>query len=366
MPFFDFSEEIIVKRSQIVKLEPYHCIKYQNEMRENFCCACLDFPEWDDHSRPSYVWSTSILNRMNNLNNFLDWCEYLTGTLGFTREFFGNSLKKMFVFSICADHLGLLQECSVERIQNKEVSDDVHALYHMVFHYTDSEDHHFRRTSSRVGEEFQSSLFLSSSSDPDDNTSPLPLPPPLPTSSTYSSSYTTEEEEEATSSDLINTAVHNLDPETISLYLCKVTSMRLIVPGSIVLCNTVIANTLKPVKGIVTRLQIHPTTPQKNSLSELYSNIDNLSVEEIVAISKEFSVIVYDGFHSRTFLGFDCYVFNSLTLEDNALEILLKTNYSFDVAFGCLLTQYEKAAQDPEYLWTREQFDAFNSAVSSW
>ena len=41
MPFFDYSEEIIVKRSQIVKLEPYHCIKYQNEMRENFCCGIL-------------------------------------------------------------------------------------------------------------------------------------------------------------------------------------------------------------------------------------------------------------------------------------------------------------------------------------
>ena len=303
---------------------------------------------------------------MHNLNKFLDWCEYLTGTLGFTREFFGNSLKKMFVFSLCADHLGLLQECSVERIQNKEVSDDVHTLYHTVLDYTDSEDHHFRRTSSRVGEEFQSSLLLSSSSNPDLDTDPdlnvnTLIPPSL---TTYSSPYTTEEE--ATSSDLIHTAVRDFEPETISLYLSKVTSMRLIAPGNIVLCNTVIANTVKPVKGIVTRLHIHPTTPQKNSLSELYANIDNLSVEEIVAISKEFSVIVYDGFHTRTFLGFECYVFNSLTLEDNALEILLKTNYSFVDAFGCLLTQYEKAVQDPEYLWTREQFDAFNSAISSW
>ena len=78
LPFFqEISDEIIVKRSDIVQLEFSHCERYNDNTKVAFCKALLDFPEWDDHSRPSYVWAAELVALMNESEVHSKWCNYL-------------------------------------------------------------------------------------------------------------------------------------------------------------------------------------------------------------------------------------------------------------------------------------------------
>ena len=61
LPLFqNISDELILLRSDIVQLEKIHCDNYADYNQAAFSAALLDFAEWDDHSRPSYVRFTQI------------------------------------------------------------------------------------------------------------------------------------------------------------------------------------------------------------------------------------------------------------------------------------------------------------------
>ena len=69
----------------------------------------LDFPEWDDHSRPSYLWAAELVVLMNETEVYNDWCENLTSR-GLMLLYLMETVGRNFCLN-CAQQIGLLEEC---------------------------------------------------------------------------------------------------------------------------------------------------------------------------------------------------------------------------------------------------------------
>ena len=95
---------------------------------------------------------------MNETEVFQTWCQKLK-ELGITASLFGQDLRKVYLFAICAEQSGLLEECHAKSIESKTASEDVLHLYKMILDLNDNQETNFRRSASRVGSSFEVSVY---------------------------------------------------------------------------------------------------------------------------------------------------------------------------------------------------------------
>ena len=150
--------------------------------------------------------------------------------------------------------------------------------------------------------------------------------------------------------------------DDIDLYLKKVAAMQLVMPGSIVYAPRNPIERQNTSCGIVTKLQV--SSNRDMTVPELFKDIGNITVNECNALNAEILVSVYDGNQSWSIPINYCSLYGGLAGEDRALEILRSKNHNIDDAFSEIFGLYNRRMEEPdEYLWSKEQFDAFMSAV---
>ena len=150
--------------------------------------------------------------------------------------------------------------------------------------------------------------------------------------------------------------------DDIDLYLKKVAAMQLVMPGSIVYAPRNPIERQNTSCGIVTKLQV--SSNRDMTVPELFKDIGKITVNECSALNAEILVSVYDGNQSWSIPINYCSLYGGLAGEDRALEILRSKNHNIDDAFSEIFGLYNRRMEEPdEYLWSKEQFDAFMSAV---
>ena len=142
--------------------------------------------------------------------------------------------------------------------------------------------------------------------------------------------------------------------------------MKLILPGAVVYAprSTTSNDRAHTSCGIVTR--VHVTHQQAGSLTDLYSTVDSLNASEIATLNSLIVVWVYDGTQSWAIPISCCTLCGVFIGEDKALEILRTFKNSTTDAFKYILSIYNSSLEHPdEFLWAKEQFDAFMNAVQA-
>ena len=345
LPFFqEISDEIIVQRSDIVQLEFSHCERYNDSAKIEFCKALLDFPEWDDHSRPSYIWAAELVALMNENEVHNEWCDYLKSQ-GLDASLFNGEEKKKFLFGMCAQQSGLLGECNKNSLTMRSASSDVLHLYDMIVQFEDNQDVGFRRSASRVGVNFEVGCY------------------PECRWIEKESPVSNEELESMRLEGLVHSAFESESHE-IDDYLKKVAIMQLVTTGCIVHAprSTNPTDRQQTSCGIITKLQV--SSSRDMTIPELFKDVGKMSVTDCNSLNSEILVSIYDGNQSWSIPITYCTVYSKLIGQDRALEILRDKSFSTDEAFKEIFVLYNKLLRYPdEYLWSKEQFDAFMSAV---
>ena len=345
LPFFqEVPDEIILKRSDIAQLELPHCEKYGDDARIAFCKALLDFPEWDDHSRPSYIWAGELVALMNEREVFNRWCDYLK-LQGLDASLFNGDDSKKFLFAICVQQSGLLGECNKNSLKTRSASSDILHIFDMILKFEDNQDVGFRRSASRVGVNFEVGTI------------------PECDEKDVKNQINDEQLEAMRLDGLIHSARESNNYE-IDSYLKKLEVMQLVLPGSIVHAprSTSASERQQTSCGIITKLQV--SFSRDMTIPELFKDVEKLSVDECSALNAEILVSIYDGIQSWSIPITYCSLYNGLIGQDRALEIIRDKNYNIRDAFIEIFSFYNSALRSPsEYLWSKEQFDGFMSAV---
>ena len=394
-------EDIIVKRADIVPLDGVFCQKYQDEHHRAFCLALLDFPEWDDNQRVSYVWSSTIIAIMNQIDEYNRF-RGIACSLGLDEgAIFGNNLKKMYLFALCALHSGFLEDCTAstllgcnrsnddnDRYHNDEdgildrskTTADICELYKTIVKLKDSEDKHFRRSASRCGSDFQVSS----------------IPPECPAEEKVVYFNKSRAEVEAENDDenqlleacRIDGLVHSaviLTPQTMEIvkeYVNKVIALPLVLPGCFVCMGSMNSSNSganyefrerQDIFGIVTRIRFSdsgPSAAEQSSIAErildAFQDVNSITPSEIKNRAKNIILTIYDGSKSFSATVSDVKVCGKLVDIDTALEIVRNVKYDMDAAFVAVFDMYKKAlAQPTEFCWNKSQFDSYLNATKT-
>lgn len=340
LPFFQDtkSEEVLVQRSDLTKLEHEHCDKISDDIFRVFCSAILDFPEWDDNSRLSYEWPPSVIDLVTDIENFNLWYAGIND-LGLGPEMFSGSLKKLLLYSLCADQCGILKDSDAQLIKARSALDSVLHLYDIVVQTEDINEISFRRTSSRVGLSFQATIFDA-------------------------------QIEEVPSTSNLNYSFAAADGKTPNLddILQKVLAMNLLVlPGNLVHVQRYQAGLGPSSKCLVTKVVMSGCTDEKSLadiIRDIFSESSSVSLSDIEALNKKLIITVYDGTQSCTVDGSNIKILNGKFNEESILEILCECDYDLSLCAPKVLEMYTNYLKTPtEDMWSKDEVDAFYTAL---
>jgi hypothetical protein len=145
---------IKVARKYLVPLdEDLLALNCKHTYTRNFSYALLDFAEYDDAARDSYFWPSFILELIKHADLCILWIHrVLENSLNVKLE----EQRRLFLFYMCAQHVGILNH-DLEFVNFKEIDRDVRDLFEKIASINDKDDitKDFRRSSSRVGDEYQ-------------------------------------------------------------------------------------------------------------------------------------------------------------------------------------------------------------------
>lgn len=159
-----------VKRRNLIPLEPELLRKQcTNEDAKQFSLALLDFAEYDDYSRDSYLWPGFIVTLLENPRACQSWIADAR-SLKVASQFKEDS--KLFLYYLSAKLMGEYDDPMQEG--EEEDNDNLKYLLNMTNSLVDNTSKDFKRSSSRYGEEYQALLpSLDERSDDDENPSSI-------------------------------------------------------------------------------------------------------------------------------------------------------------------------------------------------
>ncbi len=389
LPFFQkrgSDNDIIVKRADIIPLDGVFCQKYEDEHHRAFCLALLDFPEWDDNQRVSYVWSSMLIDTMNRADVF-DSFRQILYSLGLGKEeIFGNDLEKMYLFALCALHSGFLEDCTAATLiryvndcneGGGSVSDgsvttpDIIELYRTILKFKDNQEKSFRRSASRCGYDFQVPNI------------PAEYPDRMKICLKQLQSKCSNNDEKETKTlleayrtdGLIHSAVDHepLTAKVIQEYVEKVMAVPFVLPGCLVCVR------LKSIDdhvdkgkqdsyGIATRIRFVNGGPVTESstverILDIFQDVDVLTPSQIRDRAKNIMLTIYDGKRSFSAPVEDVKICGKLVDVDTSLEILRSAKYDTKRAFLAMFEMYKKHIANPNgFIWNKTQFDSYLAA----
>lgn len=146
-------QSIKVARKHLVPLDEdllaLHC---KDTRTQNFSYALLDFAEYDDAARDSYFWPSFLLRIIENADLCILWINRVLENrlhVNLVEE------RKLFLFYMCAQHVGILND-ELEFVNFEESDADARELFKAIVSLNDNDiAKEFRRSSSRVGDEYQ-------------------------------------------------------------------------------------------------------------------------------------------------------------------------------------------------------------------
>ena len=394
LPFFQKcgSGDVIVKRADIVPLDGVYCQRYQDIHHRAFCLALLDFPEWDDNQRISYVWSSTLINIIH-LSDAFDEFRKKIYSLGLNRkDVFHDDLEKMYLFSLCALHSGFLESCTVDVLLSDDdnsstatgggdnritTNPDITQLYRTVLKMKDNQEKSFRRSASRCGYDFQVPCI------------PAEYPEEakicVRPSRSESVNHDNDEKEiikllEGYKNDgLIHSAVDqtSLTTEATHEYVEKMMAVPLVLPGCLVSVELLSRNNYggkdkqEDSYGIVTRIRFADSGPTSESdamerMFDVFKNANALTLSQIKDKAKDVMLTIYDGKRSFSASAEDVKVCGKIVDIDTSLEILRNAKYDTERAFVAMFDLFKKHINCPsDFIWNKDQFDSFLTAAKA-
>jgi hypothetical protein len=119
----------------------------------DFCIALLNFAEWDDFSRPSYVWPFFIRTLIFEYDRWSIWIKNIQNDFLLSKVLHRS---KLYLLALCLEHIGAADQYDFKYVDESKLTDSICSLIEGIREVTDIEDEEaIRRSSSRFGSEFQ-------------------------------------------------------------------------------------------------------------------------------------------------------------------------------------------------------------------
>lgn len=155
-------QECAVSRDQLFPLDPALVKKLCSGLNADYLLALIGFSHWDNMmDNGQYIWPSRIVRRFVHKSEVLDLTQRaLLHPLNQSKVGSKNRAK-IFLFLLCAEHVGLDVEESRLQLQlrtgqcSAELS---HLLKQLSSINTSSQDNHATRTSSRAGPDYQADI----------------------------------------------------------------------------------------------------------------------------------------------------------------------------------------------------------------
>jgi hypothetical protein len=145
-----------VKRKNLIPLEPEILRKQcSNEDTKQFSLALIDFAEYDDYSRDSYLWPEFIVSLLESPRACHAWIADAR-SLKVAPQF--NEESKLFLFYLSAKLMGEYDDDIMQEKEEDNNNDNLKYLFDMIYSLVDNTSKDFKRSSSRYGEEYQAAL----------------------------------------------------------------------------------------------------------------------------------------------------------------------------------------------------------------
>ena len=144
-------------RSDLKHLEKSHMKRISCRRTADFTRAIMDFAEWDDGERLSYNWPQFIINLIKDSNDLSNWVNHVENFNNAKRIKF-HDRKKVFLFFLCAELLGLTDEVRSVGPDEPGCSEEVQSLFDSILTIADPHKKPFVRRQSRTGIDFQADI----------------------------------------------------------------------------------------------------------------------------------------------------------------------------------------------------------------